>query len=138
MLHDPIRAADTRAWLAKAEMDLKNAAHELTATPPFTADAVFHAQQAAEKALKGFLTWHDVPFRKTHDLAEIGHQCAAVDRSLEPLLMRAAVLTQYAWKFRYPGEPAEPSREEAEISIALARQVYEAIVLLVPREPDPT
>jgi len=57
-------------------MDLRTAAHQLTAAPPFTGDAVFHAQQAAEKSLKGFLAWHDVPFRKTHDLAEIGRQCA--------------------------------------------------------------
>ena len=109
MPHDPIRVADARAWLAKADMDLRAAAHELTATPPFTADAVFHAQQAAEKAMKGFLVWHDVPFRKSHDLAEIGHQCAGLAPSLESLLMRAAGLTQYAWKFRYPGEPEEPS-----------------------------
>jgi HEPN domain-containing protein len=138
MVHDPIRAADTRAWLAKAEMDLKAAAHELTAAPPFTADAVFHAQQAAEKAMKGFLAWHDVPFRKTHDLAELGHQCAGVDRSLESLLIRAAGLTQYAWKFRYPGEPEEPSLEEAEASIALAREAFDAIVSVLPREPGLT
>ena len=37
MPHDPIRAADTKAWLAKAEMDLRAAAHELTAAPPFAA-----------------------------------------------------------------------------------------------------
>jgi prevent-host-death family protein len=29
---------------------------------------VFHAQQAAEKAMKGYLSWHDQAFRKTHDL----------------------------------------------------------------------
>ncbi len=138
MPSDPIRLADAKAWLAKADMDIKTAAHELTAAPPFTADAVFHAQQAAEKAMKGFLAWHDVPFRKTHDLAEIGHQCAGLDPSLESLLMRSASLTQYAWKFRYPGEPEEPSREEAEISIALAREVYEAIVSLVPQGFDLT
>jgi HEPN domain-containing protein len=138
MPRDPIRLADAKAWLAKADMNLKAAAHELTAAPPFTADAVFHAQQAAEKAMKGFLAWHDVPFRKTHDLAEIGHQCAGLDPSLELLLMRAASLTQYAWKFRYPGEPEEPLREEAEISIALAREVYEAIVSLLPQEFDLT
>jgi HEPN domain-containing protein len=136
MPDDPIRVADTRSWLAKADMDLRAAVHELTAAPPFTADAVFHAQQAAEKAMKGFLAWHDVPFRKTHDLAEVGHQCAAIDPSLESMLMRAASLTQYAWKFRYPGEWEEPSREEAEISIALAREVFDAIVSLLPREPD--
>jgi len=138
MPHDPIRAADTRAWLAKADMDLKAAAHELTAVPPFTADAVFHAQQAAEKAMKGFLVWHDSPFGKTHDLAEIGRRCAGIDPSLESLLMRAASLTQYAWRFRYPGEPQEPSVEEAERAIALAREVYEAVVSRLPPEPDVT
>lgn len=138
MPRDPIRLADAKAWLAKADMDLKAAAHELTAAPPFTGDAVFHAQQAAEKAMKGFLAWHDVPFRKTHDLAEIGHQCVGIEPSLESLLIRAASLTQYAWKFRYPGEPEEPSCEEAESSIALAREVYEAIVSLVPEKFDLT
>lgn len=119
MPHDPVRLADTRAWLAKADRDLKTAAHELTAASPFTGSAVFHAQQVAEKAMKGFLTFHDVPYRKTHDLA-------------------AAVLTQYAWKFRYPGEPEEPSLEEAETSIALAREVYKAIVSLLPQGSDRT
>ena len=138
MPHDPIRAADTRGWLAKADMDLKAAAHELTAVSPFTADAVFHAQQAAEKAMKGFLAWHDTPFHKTHDLAEIGQQCAGIDSSLESLLMRAASLTQYAWKFRYPGEPQEPSVEEAEQAIALAGEVYDAVVLRLPPETGVT
>jgi HEPN domain-containing protein len=119
-------------------MDLKAAAHELTAVPPFTADAVFHAQQAAEKTLKGLLAWHDVPFRKTHDLAEIGEQCAGIDVSLESLLMRAATLTQYVWKFRYPGEPQEPSVEEAEQAIALAREVYETVSLRLPPGPPVT
>lgn len=88
--------------------------------------------------MKGFLAWHDVPFRKTHAPAEIGRQCAGVDRSLESLLMHAAALRQYAWKFRYPGEPEEPSREEAEISIALAREVYDAIVSILPLGHDLT
>jgi 2-polyprenyl-3-methyl-5-hydroxy-6-metoxy-1,4-benzoquinol methylase/HEPN domain-containing protein len=101
MPHDPARIADTKSWLTKA--------FELTAVPPFLADIVFHAQQCAEKALKGYLAWHDIPFRKTQDLAEIGRQCAETDPSLEPLLVRAARLTAYAWKYRYPGEPEEPT-----------------------------
>ena len=47
-----------------------------TADPPITADMVFHAQQVVEKALKALLCWHDVPFRKTHNLVELGKQCA--------------------------------------------------------------
>ena len=51
---------------------------DLQAKPPLTADSVFHAQQAAEKSIKGFLSWHDRPFRKTHNLVEIGEQAAAI------------------------------------------------------------
>jgi HEPN domain-containing protein len=44
------------------------AAERLLKAPALFGAAVFHCQQAAEKALKGFLAWHDTPFRKTHDL----------------------------------------------------------------------
>lgn len=128
MQHDPARLADTKAWLAKAASDLAVGAHELTAVPPFTADAVFHAQQACEKALKGFLAWHDTPFGKTHDLAALGRLCAEIDQALAPLLTRAARLTDYAWKYRYPGEPEEPSREEAESALTLARGLYDTVL----------
>src|SRR3990167_8195952 len=100
---DPIRAADTRAWLARALDDLRCADIDLAATPPLLGDTTFHCQQAVEKALKAFLTWHDRPFRKTHDLVELGGQCVAIDASLEPLLQPAAPLTEYAWRYRYPG-----------------------------------
>ena len=81
MGHDPALVAETQAWLAKAAKDLAAAAHDLRASPPFVEDIVFHAQQAAEKALKAFLTWHDRPFRKTHNLTEIGQSCAELDRT---------------------------------------------------------
>jgi len=71
MQHDPVRAADTRAWLSKAQQDLRAAALDLTASPPLLEDTLFHCQQAVEKALKALLTWHDRPFRKTHDLVEL-------------------------------------------------------------------
>jgi HEPN domain-containing protein len=137
MPHDPARIADTKSWLTKASMDCKAAAFELTAVPPFLADIVFHAQQAAEKALKGYLAWHDIPFRKTHDLAEIGRQCSEIDPSLEALLARAARLTEYAWKFRYPGGADEPTREEAERALALAREVLDAVLGRLPTEVRP-
>lgn len=137
MPHDPALVAETRAWLAKAKMDLDTAAFEMTAEPPFAADALFHAQQAAEKTLKAFLTWHGTAFRKTHNLVELGETCAALDPALEPLLRRAAPLTEYAWKFRYPGEPEEPTREEAEAALATARELYEAIFSRLPEEVRP-
>ncbi len=82
MPHDPELVAEVRAWIVKAGLDVAAAAHEFKAEPPFLADIVFHAQQAAEKALKGFLTWHSTPFRKTHNLEELGEQCRTIDPSL--------------------------------------------------------
>jgi HEPN domain-containing protein len=44
------------AWLAKAKLDLKVAAHEMTApAEALWGDVIFHAQQDAEKSMKAFL-----------------------------------------------------------------------------------
>ena len=137
MAHDPELAAETRAWFVKAARDLRAAAALGKADPPFLDDVVFHCQQAAEKALKGFLTWHSSPFRKTHNLEEIGEQCLKLDGTLKQIIDRATPLTEYAWKFRYPGEPDEPSREEAEEALATARAVYEALRSRLPQEVTP-
>ncbi len=84
--------------------------------------------------MKGYLTWHDRPFRKTHNLVEIGQQVADLQPELEPLLRRAAALTEYAWKFRYPGDPDEPTQEEADEALAIAREVFDAILARLPNE----
>ncbi len=97
---DP-RVYATRQWLAKAKEDL-GLAEFLVQSSSFPGATVFHCQQAAEKTLKAFLVWQSQPFRKTHDLIELGGQCVALDPSLEPCLHRAAPLTDNAWKFRYP------------------------------------
>ena len=69
---DEVRVEETRSWLSKSRNDIRAARHDLVAEPPLLSDALFHCQQAVEKALKGFLTWHDEPFRKTHNLVELG------------------------------------------------------------------
>ena len=135
---DPVRTADTRAWLAKAILDLRSARADLGVVPPIRGDALFHCQQAVEKVLRAWLTWHDRPFRKTHDLGELGVQGVAVDAELEPLLREAAPLTEYAWQFRYPGEVAEPAEEETAAGLALAEQVVAAISERLPPEARPS
>jgi HEPN domain-containing protein len=136
MPHDPARVSDTKSWLARAADDLE-AAERLLKAPALFGAAVFHCQQAAEKALKGFLAWHDTPFRKTHDLEESGEACIAIDATLRETIDRAIPLTEYAWKFRYPGEPEEPTREEADDALAAARDVYAAVAALLPDEAKP-
>jgi HEPN domain-containing protein len=128
MQPDAARRADTLAWLRKAEGDLRAATVDLGAEPPLVDDALFHCQQAVEKALKGLLTWHDVPFRKTHSLEELGRQVVALHGDLRPLADRASLLSEYAWKFRYPGEVDSPSIAEATEALALAREAHAAVL----------
>ena len=137
MPHDPELVAETRGWLTRAVHDLGAGTFGLTAEPSFTGDAVFHAQQTAEKSMKAHLTWHSRIFRKTHNLTELGRMCADLDGTLEILFKNASSLTDYAWKYRYPGEPQEPSRDEAESALTLAREVYDAIVARLPAETHP-
>lgn len=134
---DPALVSETREWLARAFEDLRAAEFEFGASPPFLSDIVFHAQQAAEKALKGFLTWNSTSFRRTHSLEEIGAQCVSIDPSFGPLIHRAVPLTEYAWKFRYPGEAVNPSHAEARDALDLAREVFESVVARLPTATRP-
>jgi len=131
---DPVRIDETRLWIGKARADLRAAAVDLDADPPLFEDALFHCQQAAEKALKAFLTWHDRPFRKTHNLVELGGQCAEIDQTLEPLLQRAAKLTDYAAAYRYPGVTAVPTPEETRAERDLATELVDAVLAALPPE----
>lgn len=129
---DPVLVAETRAWLRKAAEDLRTAQHDLAASPPILADAAFHCQQAVEKSLKAFLMWHGTPFRKTHSLEELGEQCLDLEATLRDLVDRAVPLTEYAWRFRYPGEPEEPSFQETQEALLIANEVYQAILARLP------
>ena len=134
---DPARIAEARPWFVKADHDLRAAGVLLAATPALLGEAAYHCQQAAEKSLKGYLSWHDFPFGKTHDLAAIGGLCVANDASLESVCQRADRLSVFAWAFRYPGDPEEPTQTEVESALALAREVYEAMLAKLPAELRP-
>jgi HEPN domain-containing protein len=92
--------AEVRAWMHKASEDVRVAEVARAAVPPLSEAAVFHCQQAAEKAIKGFLTPHARPFRKTHSIEDVKALAIAIDPSLRRAIDRAAPLTEYAWKFR--------------------------------------
>lgn len=46
-------------------------------------------------------------------------------------------LTEYAWRFRYPGEQEHVDPGEAEDARTLAGDVYEAIAARLPPEASP-
>lgn len=138
MPDDARRIARTQAWLIKAQRDLQAAELFLAQPDPFLDMAVYHCQQAAEKALKGFLFWHDVPFRKTHNLVELLDQCAALDQTLDAFNKTAQRLAPFAAEFRYPGDLLEPPLEDTQAAFAQAKTVLDAIVQRLPDEVAPT
>jgi HEPN domain-containing protein len=126
------RAKETREWMIKASDDLASA--RILADTIHLANALFLCQQAAEKSMKGFLAWHQIPFRRTHDLEELGEACAAKDGTLSALVEQADALSDYAWKLRYPGAPYTPEAEETEAMFALACTMFREIQARLPKE----
>ncbi|MBI2440704.1 MAG: HEPN domain-containing protein [Lentisphaerae bacterium] len=118
---------EVAAWLQKAENDMRGARIDMEAAPPLIEDALFHCQQAAEKAMKAFLTAHDTLFSKTHDLDELAMACEEIDASLKEALGPARNLSIFAWEFRYPGDNVIPSEKEAYDAIVTAERVVMAV-----------
>jgi len=133
MTPEELRHDEANRWLASAAKDL-NAARILAAAEPTA--SVFHSQQAAEKAAKAFLAYHNVSFRKVHDLEELGKQCNALDPSLSPLVREAAGLNEYAVVFRYLDAPREPDEAEATGALETALRLYDRVCALLSPEQE--
>lgn len=99
--------------LGMASKDLR--ALELFASSPELAEEIFgfHAQQAAEKALKAWISRLGGAFPPTHDLSKLIPILARLGVEVEPLWSFTR-WTSFAVQYRYDGLP-----EEAE---ALPRQ----------------
>ena len=122
-----------RAWLAKAQRDLA-AARVLAANPlPLLDTAVYHCQQAAEKAVKAYLAYRDQEFERTHDVEVLLRLAMLSDEAFRDWLDVGIELTPYARIYRYPGSSAaEPSREQYERAVAAAEGVYRFVESLLP------
>lgn len=126
-----------RSWLIKADHDLKSA-HELAvASEPLLDTAIYHCQQAAEKAIKGLLVYKDIRFDKTHDIDLLISLAVDMEPRLSSWSHAAELLTPYATEFRYPGEYAEPEPAEFEEAFVAAKNFYAFILTLLPQEVHP-
>lgn len=64
----------------------------------------FHAQQIAEKYLKGFIVLSDGRFEKRHQLDYLLQLCIKIDPTFKELVEEVTYLTDYYTETRYPGE----------------------------------
>lgn len=94
---DNAKFAETRQWLIKSQRDLKAAYVLLINNEESLLDAVvYHCQQAAEKALKAYLTYQEQVVKKTHDLDVLLDICSLFEPGFHDLKDIADTLTPYA------------------------------------------
>jgi HEPN domain-containing protein len=55
-------------WIMKARRDLLSAKRLARGSVPYLDTAIYHCQQAVEKAVKGWLIYNDQSLEKIHDL----------------------------------------------------------------------
>jgi HEPN domain-containing protein len=110
-------------WLKRAKSNLiraKGPKHE----DVFWEDLCFDAQQAAEKALKALLLFHNIPFRFVHDIAELLTNLEQNGINLPNDIRATAELSNYSVQARYPG-PIEPiTKEEYQEAVKMAERVF--------------
>jgi HEPN domain-containing protein len=124
---EEVKAELVRQWLKKAEEGLNAAKVLLSYGQSFLSAVGFHAQQAAEKYLKAFLTFRQTEFPKTHDIGELLALIARTDAGLAASLRPAVLLTPYGVEIRYPSDAPE-LRHQAEEAVRLAGVVRDAIL----------
>ena len=131
--------SEAKAWMVKAWRDLETARRAATGEPPFYDIAVYHCQQAAEKAVKAFLVHQGKPYEKTHDIEVLVDLACEVDSSFTKLADAADALTPYASRFRYPNATfaVEPQPSEYTEALQHAKSVYEFVLNLLPAVARP-
>jgi len=87
----------------------------------------FHAQQAAEKYLKGFLAYHKKNVRKIHSIENLLKACTAVDSSFEQLRRDAIFLDQFYTETRYADDYITFGRDDAEKALEASLHIKEFI-----------
>ncbi len=112
------------AWFAKAEADLQAAELLLNTTNPLLDIVCYHAQQCAEKYLKGYLVARSVPFKFVHELVYLTRLCIEQEPEFSAIIDVASELQDYATGVRYPDDELdEPTFQEAQRAVTCAKEV---------------
>ena len=120
MPDNPIDIGEAACWLRDSRSDLGLAMAPKTRAIRY-AHLCFHAQQAAEKALKAVLIAHAAAVPRTHDLAYL---LDLLPKSIVvfPALLELPVLTKYAVQHRYPGQDLPVTKKDYEKAVFLAKE----------------
>jgi HEPN domain-containing protein len=121
-------------WLLRAKGDLALAS---TPLPPgaFYEDLCFHAQQAAEKALKAIYLDRGWTFSYVHDLEKLLKGLGDKGLTAPRDVAESMDLTTYAFEARYPGLIDPITEEDYRRALELANAVVRWAESLIERHP---
>jgi HEPN domain-containing protein len=128
------KAQLVQSWLTKAQHDLASACVLAATNPPLLDTAVYHCQQAAEKAVKGYLVFCDQEIERVHDIETLIRSAMSCAQEFADWIDVGIELTPYARIYRYPGCATEPSREQFSRAMSVAEGLYKFVVSLLPPE----
>lgn len=120
-------------WLFLAEQDLKLAKMVLkNSEESIILPAMFHTQQCAEKALKGYLVYKKDDVPRSHNLVILLKLCSFHDKDFNSLQTEAAELNPYVTKTRYPDDILTiPDKSTLEISIKQAEKILNFVTIRI-------
>lgn len=121
-----------KGWFRKGDSDMANVRACLSLDQCLDT-ACFHAQQAAEKYIKAYLTWRDVDFPFTHNLENLIDICSELDASFSALYEMADLLTPYAVTLRYD-QDFWPGVDTVREALDAAEKIREFISNRLPNE----
>ena len=120
--------------MRKAAKDLLSAQKLLEAGGDCLGNAVYCAQQCAEKSLKAWLVYHGTIPKKTHDLGALVESCIALDPQFDSIYDDADSLNPFSTLFRYPneqGEETDPEPAKAKLAIGKAENIFSFVKLKI-------
>lgn len=108
-------------WIAHAESDLRLG--RLGADDPsvLREQVCFHAQQAAEKAVKAVLLSRAIEFPYPHDIKGLLMIAETNGIVIPPDIQQAVMLTPYAVETRYPADWMDITESDVEEALKTAR-----------------
>jgi HEPN domain-containing protein len=121
-------------WLNKGNDDLRLAELIMDTPPPIFWAAAFHAQQACEKFLKAFLTFHSIEFEKVHDMEYLVNACQPKAPWVGVLRIPLVRLTDFAVNARYPLPRVIPTEAEVREAIETAHKARELVLGELPKD----
>ena len=118
-------------WLEKAHHDLLSAIALADSQHHLYDTAVYHTQQAAEKALKAFLVFNNQEVPHTHNVRVLLTRCCVFNASLNELAHQVILVAPYDTLYRYPGEILNPTEEQTANAILSAQIIIKTITPLL-------